>query len=242
MKLPGSQEPLPGRCGAKLRLSDKKYGHNRYCTKSPMRGKKRCERHGGTTPAGLASPHHKGKGLSKLMPTGLGARYDAAVRDPKLLDARKEAARMDALLEEAWDDLLNGVSHDTATQTRKELGKLRKALDAEDLTQVADIVSTLDAINSPDAVKTSEQIEALRNRVVALSREKRQAAESHYKNLALTAQTFSLQEIGVLMAALGAQIRMHVQDRGVQIAIFSGFQGIIDRHKMTAIEGEVVDP
>ena len=51
----GSTEPQPGRCAAKLRRSNPP----RYCMRIPCAASKRCDRHGGHTPKGVASPHFK---------------------------------------------------------------------------------------------------------------------------------------------------------------------------------------
>ena len=76
VKVPGSQRPVKGKCGAKLLKSKKKYGKIRYCILLPVRGRTRCRMHGGDTPQGITSPHYR-KGYSRSIPKHLQDIYEA---------------------------------------------------------------------------------------------------------------------------------------------------------------------
>lgn len=79
----GSEMPLPGRCGAKLRKSNPP----RYCRAWPMKGKKRCRRCGGKTPSGIASPHYRHGRYSTHLPKKLLDLYQEQLDDPNLLSS-----------------------------------------------------------------------------------------------------------------------------------------------------------
>jgi hypothetical protein len=76
-------------CGAKLKNG------NGHCRRVPNTGRSRCHVHGGATPRGLSSPHFKHGRYSTALPERLAATYEAALRDPELLDLRDEIALID---------------------------------------------------------------------------------------------------------------------------------------------------
>src|SRR5262245_1063149 len=74
----GSEKPLPGRCGRRLRNSEPP----RFCTQYPLKGRDACKYCGGKTPAGVASPHYKDGTFSRYMPRNLRKKYREAIEDP----------------------------------------------------------------------------------------------------------------------------------------------------------------
>jgi hypothetical protein len=94
---------MPGKCGARLRGTDPP----RYCMKAPMRGKTRCERCGGATPTGTASPHFRTGAFvqDRHIPKGLFNAYRKAKADPDLLSLRSEAAALVALEVKVYEEM-----------------------------------------------------------------------------------------------------------------------------------------
>lgn len=90
----GSAAPEPGRCGAKLRLSNPP----RYCTERPLKGKRRCGLHGGKSKTGPASGTWKTGLRSKYLPTDLQERFDAALHDPQLKQIEQDLAHIEVLI------------------------------------------------------------------------------------------------------------------------------------------------
>jgi hypothetical protein len=70
------------------------------CQNPPVRGRGTCRMHGGHQPRGIASPHWKGRGYSKDLPTRLADRYRAALADPDLIVCASEVALVDARIGE----------------------------------------------------------------------------------------------------------------------------------------------
>lgn len=112
----GSEFPIEGKCGSKLRGTDPP----RYCTKAPMDVPiQRCRIHGGASLVGPAHPSFVDGKTSRYMPQRLFERFQAASNDPELLSTRRHvaiiAARVDELLEQVYD----GASGQAAKEVMK---------------------------------------------------------------------------------------------------------------------------
>jgi hypothetical protein len=72
-----------------------------------MRGRDRCNRCGGKTPGGLASPHFRTGAFvqDRHIPNGLFSAYRKAKADPELLSLRSEAAALVALEVKAYEEM-----------------------------------------------------------------------------------------------------------------------------------------
>ena len=144
-------KPVSPRCTAHSRRTGEP------CRQPAMHGRAVCRLHGGKTPRGIASPHWRGRGYSKDMPTRLADRYRIAMEDPGLLSVRSEVALLDARLGElaatlpdepaeldsaAWHDLLALIE-----QRRKLVDTERRREEVLQLsmtaTQALTFVSTL---------------------------------------------------------------------------------------------------
>jgi hypothetical protein len=105
-----TEQTIKRTCGAKTDRGP--------CKKPPMKGRTRCDRHGGKSLAGAASPTFKHGRYSKHLPTNLIPSFQAALEDPDLLSLRSEIAltqcRIDQVIESAqghaarldWEALL----------------------------------------------------------------------------------------------------------------------------------------
>ena len=111
-------------CGAKNR-------QGQPCQKPPMKGRSRCDRHGGKSLAGAASPSFKHGRYSKHLPSNLGDNFAAALSDPALLSQRAEIA----LIQCRICEVIERADGDSAALDWKELGELietrRKLSDSE---------------------------------------------------------------------------------------------------------------
>jgi len=239
--LPGSAEPIPGRCGALLRNSEKKYGQKRYHMAYPMRGKTRCRLHGGATPSGVESPHWKGKGRSKVLPERLADQFERTLRDPNVLAIRREAARLDALLTRTWDQLCvvvdDGVAiGDTASATRQELVRLQESILGTNLSGVKTSLKKLHDINQVQSGgMSSDAAIELESRLLTLTEQKRKLVETYHKSLNLATQTYTMQEVASLLGMIGASIRRWVPDREARASIMGEFQEVLDARKVPSL-------
>ncbi len=97
----GSPEPIPGKCGSKLKHTA---GVTRYCTCDPMNDATRCYYHGGSSLSGPMHPAFKNGLYAKRLKFGLLDKVIEASNDPNFLSVRHEAevlqARAMTLLEQ----------------------------------------------------------------------------------------------------------------------------------------------
>jgi hypothetical protein len=99
-----------------------------------MAGRRVCRFHGGLTPRGVASPHWRGQGYSKDLPTRLADRYRMAVEDPELLELRSSVALVDARIGEVLASLPeepSEVDPDTWRELLVLLEQRRKTVETE---------------------------------------------------------------------------------------------------------------
>jgi hypothetical protein len=159
------------------------------------------------------------------------------------MEVRTSAAKIDAMLELKWQQVLDGAGRVDGTAALKALNDLESQLLKGLQGHPPPVLqSKLDALRkSIEPIKDAERAEA---QVSQLAEQKRKFTETHYKNLQLTAQTFSLQEIGALVGVLGAAIKLEVKDRQMLGRIFQVFDQNMRLYVKAApleIEGAVVD-
>ena len=128
MSVLGSEKPLEGRCGCKLRKSDPP----RYCKQFPMKGMKVCEMHGAKGGAPIVTGLHS-KRLAQL--PEVRDRVEELRNDPRLLDGREQLALVLTILEGVVaglnpKDIVDGdmlrLISTTVAQTQKTIESIHK--------------------------------------------------------------------------------------------------------------------
>lgn len=108
-----TDSPEKAICGAMNRAGEP-------CKRSPMPNG-RCSKHGGMTPAGVASPHFKHGKYSKYLPTRLKTTFDEATKQEPgaMMDHSAEMALYNSRLVE----LITALDTETAAE---QVGKIRR--------------------------------------------------------------------------------------------------------------------
>jgi hypothetical protein len=225
VRIKGSLQPRPGRCGSRLRKSRPP----RYCQRHPLPGRTRCALHGGASPRGVASPHFV-HGLraraavfdyaAVLGPTRLGAHFRAAAQQPDPLSTKQQIALYEArvalaLEQIAQDEALPKAVIDSwreVTEARTAAGRAQT-----DAAKAAANARLAAAINAHGEAMTgaarahAAQAELDRTTVVLdrLKRTELELQETRFR--AFTAeQAFAL--IGSLAALVKGPVEQHVPD------------------------------
>ena len=127
-------------CGSKLRNKD------RICRQSPLKGRNRCDLHGGSSPRGIASATFKNAKYSKDLSSRLAQRYEDAVRDDRLLELREEIALVEVRVGDLLTRVDTGESGAIWMQVRNSYNDLRKAAAANDQQKFADALNEMGRI------------------------------------------------------------------------------------------------
>lgn len=155
----GSDTPLAGRCGSPLRNKP-----GRYCIKDPLRGKTRCQLHGGKSPSGIAHYNFKhGMYSTVLAGTALGLHYQQARANPALVQLTEQIALVDARVYELFAKMTAGESLTAWTRITTATAALETAFEAlreaQKTRDVATMMTSLngigDALAALQAAKTS---------------------------------------------------------------------------------------
>jgi hypothetical protein len=163
--------PIPGRCGRRLRYT----WPVRYCKRRPEHGTDRCHYHGANLVAGPAHPtwkHGRNSLIAEKINGTLKAAYEAAMKDPKLLSAAPNAALWDARIIElldllqqqeasglwgrvgqAWGDhkemlrdLVAAVRAGDQSRFRQSLARLEEQTNRSTIDQIIEKGSALDSV------------------------------------------------------------------------------------------------
>jgi hypothetical protein len=120
IKTTGSLEPIPGRCGAKLKFTGTSPENPpRYCKQYPSKnGGPRCSKCGTATKnRGIASGTFKHGKNSRYLPSRMISDYEEAIADPNLISLRSDIAVVRA----RTNDLLKRVDSGEAGQIWRSL-------------------------------------------------------------------------------------------------------------------------
>lgn len=109
-------------CGAKLRHKET------TCTQTPSVGRTRCKFHGGMSPRGSASPHYRGKGYSRDLPTALADRVETLREFHELASTVDELEVVVAVIGQKIDNLQHLDGTEALELIGKGLDKLGSAL------------------------------------------------------------------------------------------------------------------
>ena len=248
--LRGSPEPVPGKCGAKLRRSQTRYGQDRFCTNDPMVGKTRCRMHGGKSLTGIASPAFEGKGYSKYLPTDLREDYDVLRASPNLLSLQDEVALLKARLRQVETDYtaehhagaaLLKAARDAVKAWRKvEAHKHRPPLLATALTECAQAIEDLNGALAP-AARVADLRAEEREMAKTIARVTKTETEDMERLHGMIALDVVLADRHLLVHLLKDALQKHLQDGDTAKAIlrtvadgFAATAGRRDRPALTA--------
>lgn len=122
----GSDKPLEGRCGAKLRKSDPP----RFCGQRPLEGRTRCKLHGGKSLQSIERPNWKHGMYDGSLPTGLAKHYRSARLNPALVALTEQIALVDGKVFELFEKAASGESPEAWSHVLEFSQDMRAAIDA----------------------------------------------------------------------------------------------------------------
>lgn len=141
-KTTGSPEPIPGRCGAKLKYTDPP----RYCKKWPLNGRRRCHRCGGRSKVGPDAPRFKDGRTSKyayLTPHTFQALQTAVADERALMDLTDDIGLLEVCKQDAALDWTVGATAEGWKRIGATVRRLVKAREAGDDKAVDEAIERL---------------------------------------------------------------------------------------------------
>jgi hypothetical protein len=216
-RLPGSPEPVPGKCGSRLRG----YDPPRHCLVAPMPNG-RCRIHGGTSLVGIASPSFKDGRHSKYLPARLLERYEASQRDGDLLAMRDEIALLDArlsdLLERA-DSGDSGAAWQRLQGLWRDFARFRATGDVKQMTYTLELIG--------QGITGGVADHAIWGEIGQLMDRRARLVEGERRRLELTQQTLTVEEAMGMLRTVIDVIQRNVTDRAVLARIASELASLV---------------
>lgn len=233
-------EPIPGRCGAKLRGKP-----GRFCGAYPTKGRTRCKLHGGASLQGYEHPGFKtGMFSASLKKLGLGAHYEAARQNPSITSLTDYVALVDGKILELFEQLASGEGP----------AAWKRALEAAlGCAEAMDELRAAIADKTPNrAARMSQALQALDpaiQQMVAVTRKgttdaemwpviteniylRKKLVDSEVKRRKAESETLLKAQVVDLMAFIAKSVHRHVTDPKIK-------QAIVDDMRLV-IQGEVV--
>jgi len=168
--------------------------------------------HRGKAPRGLANPHTTHGRYSKDLPTRLAARYQEARADAALLGLRDEVGLIDARL----SDVLGRVDTGESGRLWRQLGAAWAHLQ-ECRSDPAALAAALNVVG--DLITAGDADWAAWQDVRKLIQERKALVDSERKRLVEMQQMITAEQAMLLITALDAAVKRHIQDRDTLAAI-----------------------
>lgn len=193
------------------------------CKGRAVNGSEVCYMHGGKTPKGAASPHFKTGKYSTALPQRMIAAYEAATRDPELLDLKQSVALIDARLLDLLSRVDSGESGALWSETIKAFRALRRAY------RGGDHIETMKAFGAMEIVIDSVmQDYAAWGEIQRLLDDRRKHIETQ-ANVALKGEkAITAEQLMAFMGAVMSLIQTTVKDKQERIQIADGMERIVN--------------
>jgi len=193
-----------------------------------MKGRRVCWLHGGKTPRGVASPHYKGVGFSKDLPSRLAKRYEDALKDTDLLSVSHGIAATRARLGELYSKLDTGESGLLWRDLGKAERQLRIALAANDERRADHALAEMRDLVQRGSAEASVHAETRQ-----LEDHWRKLVDTEQRLLLMKQQTVTVKELNTWLGVIIDAIRRHVtaeaepqQARRILTALTAEFERI----------------
>jgi hypothetical protein len=131
----GTPTPVEGRCAHPL-------SNGNYCAKYPLAGVRNCKAHGGK----LQQQSYKHGAYAAHRPPHIERRIDEALKDPQLLDMRRQVAIMSVLLDEVWRAITMRIEEEEATAATDRERELIRILRNDEIGRVMTLSEKVSAV------------------------------------------------------------------------------------------------
>lgn len=244
----GTPEPMPGRCGHKLVLTDPP----RYCAKWPRKKRNGCKFHGGNNKVGIESPNFKNgsasKHLDEWLPQRVRTEYEQLLHDPQLLSLEREIALQRQQYQDIYRQATDGTlvakpllaAIDAVVASWRDLTaaktRQRRLASAE---AAAKAMAALKDAMDPAAVAVAARDELRRTWVVAerLVRSENDRVEKLY-NMITAERAFALRtaEVRIFLEGLEKHVADPAERAAVRRFVAARFSELAGRRERPALD------
>lgn len=208
----GQPEEFPGQCEARCGKKVNPDGTPRRCRLRKMNGLWVCQKHGGKSLKGTASPSFVHGMYSTKMPKHLVDAFHQAMDDPDLLSLRADLAVSHVRVAELIGRLETGEHADLWKQLRKTHKELHALLkdDSPDLPSIIPLSERLGAI-----IEKGVEVEKTWELLAEAIERKANIAQKEHKRLVDMQQMMTKEAAAMIFAAYGDVVRRNVTDRTI---------------------------
>lgn len=212
------------------RICGSKTTQDKPCLRRPAKGKKRCMKHGGKTPMGVASPHYVHGRYSADLPTHLAATYQQNLGDTAYVELREEMALLrtrNAILLRGLD---RGESGRLWTQLQLKWREMLTAQQAQDSERMASRLVEIGALIEQGARDTEAW-----NEVLEIIDRQVRVAEKEQRRLTTLEQMITAERALILIGAITSIITTHVKDPATLRAISAAIRDLIAERSFRSV-------
>lgn len=208
----------------------------RQCELSPIRGKIRCKSHGGKTPSGLASPHHKTGLYSKSIPVRLLGEYESLLAlGDDLFRLDDETATLTTLIQESLAKMETGESKEAWAKLQSlhfDMTEIGAKPASEKTPEDAQLFNAYFA-EMGKIINYGNMAYAARGEVVALVESKRRLVSDERRDQANKHVAMNFDRVLLLLTAMANSFKQslekHLDDDKSRRVILSDTQTFLDR-------------
>jgi hypothetical protein len=189
------------------------------CTRRAVTGYEVCVVHGGKTPRGIASANTKHGRYSRDLPTRLLDRYEAAQKDPRLLELRDDISLLQARLSEVLSRVDDGESGQLWANLITAKAEYLAASGDDQPHKLWQLLAAIDA-GANDYAAWSD--------VRSLLDQRRRLVESERKRIVELQQTISVERAMLLIGAISGILKARITDRHLLAQISQDIQALLN--------------
>lgn len=201
-------------CGAKTRNGGK-------CKQRAM-ANGRCYLHGGKSLSGIASPKFKTGRYSKYLPAQLQDRYQEAVSDPDILSLNEDVALLRSLVFKHLESMSTGDTHPSWKLAYSALQKLKKAIATGDGVYLSSAMEEMEAVITPNY-----RAAVAEDKVTGYIDQLGRIADKERRLLIDRQQVITVERMMLMITAIAAIVKQHVDDRNTLRDIQTDIQGLL---------------
>lgn len=191
-------------------------GEDRGC-RTPVGQPKRCRRHGGASPNGIAASRHRHGLYSKYLPGRLTDRYQRTLVDDRLVSLKDRIALLDTRLTEELENLDAGGSAVLFAQAThafvayEKFSELARKEEDGSATRAEYLAKAGEALlDARNAVRRGQRQHEVWRDIRAMLQELRQLVEAQWKREKDLQDSVKIEEMLLYTGALLEAIRTHV--------------------------------